>query len=195
VIMREEMPDNNSENPKSKKIWILISILSLAILLVVLGLRLFSDNKSMLKIGEAPEDFSLTTFSGEKIQSNDLRGKIILVNFWASWCVTCDEEAVVLDQAWQELQKKANGETLFLGVAYMDTEPAARDFLEEYGVSYPNGPDLRGEVSDLYQVQGVPETFILDQDGILRSIKYGPFLSVEEILSLINPLLAGQGSE
>jgi cytochrome c biogenesis protein CcmG/thiol:disulfide interchange protein DsbE len=193
--MRIEMPEKTSENPRTKKIWIIVSILSLVILLVVLGLRLFSDDKSMLKIGEAPEDFSLTTFSDEKIQTSDLRGKIILVNFWASWCVTCDEEAVLLEQAWHELQKKAPGGTFFLSVAYMDTEPAARSFLEEYGVTYPNGPDLRGEISDLYQVQGVPETFILDQDGILRSIKYGPFLSVEEILSLINPLLSDQGAE
>jgi cytochrome c biogenesis protein CcmG/thiol:disulfide interchange protein DsbE len=193
--MRKEMPEKTSENPRIKKIWIIVSILSLVILLVVLGLRLFSGDRSMLEMGEAPEDFSLTTFSGESIQTSDLRGKIVVVNFWASWCVTCDEEAVVLEQAWQELQEKAPGETFFLGVAYMDTEPAARSFLEEYSVSYPNGPDLRGEISDLYQVQGVPETFILDQDGILRSIKYGPFLSVEEILSLINPLLTGQGGE
>jgi cytochrome c biogenesis protein CcmG/thiol:disulfide interchange protein DsbE len=193
--MRKEMPDNNSENPKNKKIWIIVIIFSLVILLVVLGLRLFSGDRSMLEMGEAPEDFSLTTFSGESIQTSDLRGKIVLVNFWASWCVTCDEEAIVLEQAWQELQKKAPDETLFLGVAYMDTEPAARSFLEEYGVTYPNGPDLRGEISDLYQVQGVPETFILDKEGVLRSIKYGPFLSVEEILSLINPLLTGQGAE
>jgi len=193
--MRKEMPDKNFENPKSKRIWIIVSLFSLVILLVVLGLRLFSDDRSMLEMGEAPEDFSLTTFSGEIIQKSDLRGKIVVVNFWASWCVTCDEEAVVLEQAWQELQEKAPGETFFLGVAYMDTEPAARSFLEEFSVSYPNGPDLRGEISDLYQVQGVPETFILDQDGILRSIKYGPFLSVEEILSLISPLLTGQGGE
>jgi len=193
--MRKEMKDNNSENPKSKRIGIIVSLFSLIILLVILGLRLFSDDKSMLEMGKAPEDFSLMTFSGESIQMGDLRGKIVLVNFWASWCVTCDEEAVVLEQVWQELQEKAPGETFFLGVAYMDTEPAARSFLEEYSVSYPNGPDLRGEISDLYQVQGVPETFILDQDGILRSIKYGPFLSVEEILSLINPLLTGRGGE
>ncbi|MFA5611383.1 MAG: TlpA disulfide reductase family protein, partial [Anaerolineaceae bacterium] len=85
--------------------------------------------------------------------------------------------------------------TLFLGVAYMDTEPAARSFLQEYGVTYPNGPDLRGEISDLYQVQGVPETFVLDQDGVLRNIKYGPFLSVDEILSLIQPLLTVKEGE
>jgi cytochrome c biogenesis protein CcmG/thiol:disulfide interchange protein DsbE len=193
--MRKEMPDNNSENPKSKRIGIIVSLFSLIIILVILGLRLFSDDKSMLKMGEAPEDFSLITFSGERIQTSDLRGKIVLVNFWASWCVTCDEEAVLLVEAWQELQEKAPGETFFLGVAYMDTEPAARSFLQEYGVTYPNGPDLRSEISNLYQVQGVPETFILDQEGILRSIKYGPFLSVEEILSLINPLLSGQGAE
>ena len=100
--VRKEIPDINSKNPKSKKIWIILSLVSLVVLLVILGLRLFSDDRSMLEMGEAPEDFSLTAFSGEKIQTSDLRGKILLVNFWASWCVTCDEEAVLLEQAWQD---------------------------------------------------------------------------------------------
>jgi len=77
----------------------------------------------------------------------------------------------------------------------MDTEPAARSFLQEYGVTYPNGPDLRGEISSLYQVQGVPETFVLDQDRVLRNIKYGSFLSVDEIMNLIEPLLPVQEGE
>jgi len=180
---------SSSEHPKVKRIWTLVILLSLIIFLGLIGVRLFMDGKEMLEIGDAPGNFTLTTFSSEKIHTGDLHGKVVLVNFWASWCVTCDEEAVLLEEAWQALQNVAPGEILFLGVAYMDTEPAARSFLQEYGVTYPNGPDLRGEISDFYQVQGVPETFILDQDGVLRNIKYGPFISIDEIMNLIEPLL------
>ncbi|NLO38785.1 MAG: TlpA family protein disulfide reductase [Ruminiclostridium sp.] len=193
--MNANKAGNRSEHPKVNKFWTLVILLSLIIFLGVIGVRLFKGGEEMLEIGDAPGNFALTTFSNEKIHTGDLQGKIVLVNFWASWCVTCDEEAVLLEKAWQELQKAAPGETLFLGVAYMDTEPAARSFLQEYGVTYPNGPDLRGEISDLYQVQGVPETFVLDQDGVLRNIKYGPFLSVDEILSLIQPLLTVKEGE
>lgn len=193
--MNANKAGNRSEHPKVNKFWTLVILLSLIIFLGVIGVRLFKGGEEMLEIGDAPGNFALTTFSNEKIHTGDLQGKIVLVNFWASWCVTCDEEAVLLEKAWQELQNAAPGETLFLGVAYMDTEPAARSFLQEYGVTYPNGPDLRGEISDLYQVQGVPETFVLDQDGVLRNIKYGPFLSVDEILSLIQPLLTVKEGE
>ena len=193
--MNANKAGNRSEHPKVNKFWTLVILLSLIIFLGVIGVRLFKGGEEMLEIGDAPGNFALTTFSNEKIHTGDLQGKIVLVNFWASWCVTCDEEAVLLEKAWQELQKAAPGETLFLGVAYMDTEPAARSFPQEYGVTYPNGPDLRGEISDLYQVQGVPETFVLDQDGVLRNIKYGPFLSVDEILSLIQPLLTVKEGE
>lgn len=195
MTVNTKKPDSNSENTEKNRIWTLLIVLSLVILLGIFGVRLFWGDEEMLEIGDAPGDFSLTTFSGEKIHTGDFEGKVLLVNFWASWCVTCDEEAVLLEEAWQELQKAAPGEILFLGVAYMDTEPAARSFLQEYGVTYPNGPDLRSEISDLYQVQGVPETFILDQHGILRNIKYGPFLSVDEILNFIEPLLPVQEGE
>jgi len=193
--MNANKTGNRSEHPKVNKFWTLVILLSLIIFLGVIGMRLFKDGEEMLEIGDAPGNFTLTTFSNEKIHTGNLQGKVVLVNFWASWCVTCDEESVLLEEAWQELQNAAPGETLFLGVAYMDTEPAARAFLQEYGVTYPNGPDLRGEISSLYQVQGVPETFVLDQDGVLRNIKYGPFLTVDEILSLIQPLLTVKEGE
>lgn len=85
----------------------------------------------------------------------------------------------MLAETWSKFQTE--GAVVFLGAAYMDTEPDGLDSLETYGVTYPNGPDLRGEISNLYQVSSVPETFALDAEGILRMVKIGPFTSTGEI--------------
>jgi cytochrome c biogenesis protein CcmG, thiol:disulfide interchange protein DsbE len=82
------------------------------------------------------------------------------------------------------------GRVIFLGVAYMDTEPASRAYLAEYGVTYPNGPDLRGTISKIYQVNSVPETYVLDGDGMLRYLKIGSFASLDEIISAVDAVLA-----
>jgi len=89
----------SSEHPKVKRIWTLVILLSLIIFLGLIGVRLFMDGEEMLEIGDAPGNFTLTTFSSEKIHTGDLQGKVVLVNFRASWCVTCDEETVLLEEA------------------------------------------------------------------------------------------------
>lgn len=89
----------------------------------------------------------------------------------------------MLEEAWS--QYKMEGEVVFLGAAYMDTEQDAVDFLETYAVTYPNGSDLRGEISNLYQVTSVLETFVLDAEGILRVVNIGPFTATEEVFNAI----------
>ena len=95
------------------------------------------------------------------------------------------EEALMLEETWQYYQSEQPDEVVFLGVAYMDTETAALSFLSDYGVSYANGPDLGGEISSIYQVNSVPETYILDRSGSLQYVKFGPFISEEEILAAV----------
>jgi cytochrome c biogenesis protein CcmG/thiol:disulfide interchange protein DsbE len=193
--MTQNRDKSTAANTSKKKLWLIVLILGLVVVLVQVGLLLFRDEGTMLSIGGTPKDFTLTTYSGEVVQTLDLEGKIVLINFWASWCTTCDEEAILLEQAWQEVRRTMPDDVVFLGVAYMDTEPAARDFLETYGITYPNGPDLRGEISKNYQVKGVPETYFLDRQGRLQHIKYGPFLSVDEIFAALEPLLEGSYSD
>ncbi len=75
------------------------------------------------------------------------------------------------------------------GVDYVDTEPEALAYLEEFQVTYPNGPDLRTKISQAFRITGVPETYIIDQDGVIVYVRIGPFRSLEEIKSFIDPLL------
>jgi cytochrome c biogenesis protein CcmG, thiol:disulfide interchange protein DsbE len=136
--------------------------------------------------GERAPDFELQTFGGPTIRLAELRGQVVVINFWASWCIPCEDEAADLESTWQ--QYKDQGVT-FLGVAYVDTESGSRGFIDRFGITYPNGPDLRTEISHRYRIKGVPETFIVGKDGILRALIVGP-TTAAQLQEKIVPLLA-----
>lgn len=152
-------------------------------LLTLLALQLKNSRQQSLEIGADIPDFAITTFSGEHIQKSELAGKTILLNFWSSWCASCDEEGAALEEVWQEV--KDSGDIVFLGVNYVDTEKDSIAFLEKYGITFPNGPDLGSRVSRIFKVQGVPETYIIGRDGVLAAIQIGPFTSAEEIRAIL----------
>ena len=130
---------------------------------------------------------ALTTFDGETINLTDLKGKVVVLNFWASWCKPCEQEAADLEAAW--LAYKPRGDVVFLGVDYVDTEPEARGYLEKFNITYPNGPDLGTRISQAFRIRGVPETYIIDQENVLRSVQIGPFRDLSQMQSMIDPLL------
>lgn len=182
-----QMTENN---PPKQNLSIRVIVTAFLLLLVFLSLiawALQRTRQGSISIGQHVNTFTLTTSDGKTINTADLEGKIILVNFWASWCQTCEQEAADLQAAWRTYQK--GGDVLFLGVDYVDTESEAKDYLDKFGITYPNGPDLRSEISDLFRIRGVPETFIIDRQGNLAFIKIGPFSSLSEIQSMINELL------
>lgn len=158
-------------------------------LLALVGSRLTSvivDNSGGA-IGSAAAEFTLTSFDGDEYVLSDLRGKVVLINFWASWCLPCEAEAPILEGAWVYYQDR--GDVLFLGIAYADTESKSLEFLEKFGVTYPNGPDLGTRISEAYVVKAVPETYIIDQNGIMVYAKIGQLLSMDEIINEIDALL------
>lgn len=160
----------------------------LLLLLGLLALGLVRAQRPIVEIGSQAPDFVLTTFEDQQIDSRDLAGKVIVLNFWASWCKPCEQEAPDLEAAWRLYEP--TGQVMFLGVDYVDTEPEAMAYLEKFDITFPNGPDLGTRISQAFnRKMGVPETYIIDQDGVLRYIKIGPFLSVNEITAIINPLL------
>ena len=81
------------------------------------------------------------------------------------------------------------GDVIFLGVDYVDTEPQALSYLEKFQITYPNGPDLRTRISQAFRIRGVPETYFIDSEGKLAFKQIGPFSSLAEIKSVIDPLL------
>ena len=177
-----------NEKPRRVATWVVL--VSFAGLIAFLGLIAWGLRRAQsgpIVIGQQVPPFSLTTFEGQTLNTNSMSGKVVLVNFWASWCKPCEQEAAELEQAWQ--QYKDGGQVVFLGLDYVDTEPQALGYLQKFGVTYPNGPDLRTVVSQMFRTTGVPETYILDKQGRLAYVKKGPFISVDEITTVIDGLL------
>jgi cytochrome c biogenesis protein CcmG/thiol:disulfide interchange protein DsbE len=177
-------------------LWAQILIwLSITGLLVLVGLGLIRAQRPMVSVGSLAPDFSLTLFDGytldgaSSLKLSDLRGKVVVINFWASWCKPCEQEAATLEAAWRLYQPA--GEVVFLGIAWTDTEPKSKAFLKRFGITYPNGPDLGTRISQLYNRNlGVPETYFIGRDGTIKHIQIGPFASVSQIQALIDRLLA-----
>lgn len=113
-------------------------------------------------IAKPAPHFSLTLFDGSVLRLEDLRGKVVFLNFWASWCPPCRAEARMLEAAWRKYREQG---VVFLGVNMQDKEESARAFLEEFGITYPNGLDRGSRIAIGYGVWGLPETFFIDGDG------------------------------
>ncbi len=180
-------PLDEATSPRSIRWGRLLAWGGLIVLLIILALGLLRSQQGPVGPGEQAPAFVLTTFDGQEINSASLAGKIIVVNFWASWCKPCEQEAADLQTAWEEYDP--SGQVVFLGVDYVDTEPEAMEYLAKFDITYPNGPDLGTRISQSFRIQGVPETYFIDQDGKLTFVKKGPFTSLNEIRAVIDPLL------
>jgi cytochrome c biogenesis protein CcmG/thiol:disulfide interchange protein DsbE len=187
-------PTNARPARRGVPVWIQILIWAGLIgLLAILAIGLSRSQRGTLQPGDRVGDFELKLFNGYEYQDQAqvgfaaLRGKVLLINFWASWCKPCEQEAAELHSAWAYY--KDRGDVLFIGIDYVDTEPEAREYLEKFDIIFPNGPDLGTEISQMFRIKGVPETYFFDKDGILRYVQVGPFNSEGQIQSIIDPLL------
>lgn len=156
-------------------------------LLALVAVQLRASLQGVLTRGEQAPAFVLTTFEGETISSEELAGNVVVLNFWASWCLPCEQEAEHLQQAWELYEDR--GDVVFLGVAYVDTERESLAYLERFNITYPNGPDLGTNIYRSFRARGVPETFVINKLGEVASVKIGPYLTLEEITTVIDRLL------
>ena len=167
-------------------------IIPLAVLpvLALLTYGFWTDPRGEVRsplIGKPAAPFTLSTFAGPPLSLESLRGRVVVLNFWASWCVpACYEEAPVLQQAWRDYEKR--GVTM-VGINIQDKDEAARKFMEQFGFTFPNAMDAGGKISVDYGVYGVPETFFIDRKGRIRERKVGA-VTDEVIRGHVERLLA-----
>jgi len=167
------------------RFWQAVIVGILLIFIIFLGARLLQTNRSEHRASGTAPDFTVTTFDGKTISLADLKGQGVVLNFWASWCDPCRDEAALLEETWRA--EKDNG-IAFIGLDYLDQEPAALEYLAEYGVTYPNGPDLRSEAARRYGIKGVPETFFIDPEGNIAEIIIGPIVDPGKMSALLDKI-------
>ncbi len=159
-----------------------VGILVAAVALVGLlayGLSLDPKRIPSVFVGKPAQGFSAAWISGQKhipkaaesgFRLEDIKGRPVVLNFWASWCVSCRAEAAELEAFWQKHQ----ADVLVVGVAIQDETDAAIKFAKYYGKTYALGLDVDGKAAIDYGVAGVPETFLIDASGIIRHKVVGP---------------------
>ena len=126
----------------------------------------------------------LRSFDGRDVQLIDLRGQVVVVNFWGSWCIPCREEAPALERVWQATR---GGDVQFVGVNVWEAENDALNFIREQRVSYLNLLDPAGQLAIELGLTGIPETYFVNRDGKLVRRWVGP-IGDDRLRSLVAEL-------
>ncbi|MCL4541415.1 MAG: TlpA family protein disulfide reductase [Chloroflexi bacterium] len=128
--------------------------------------------------------FHLQLFSGQTFDLYNERGKPVLINFWASWCIPCQTEVPALQKVWQAFHARV----VFLGIDVWDTRANAVTFLKDHNVAYPVAEDPSGHIAIDYGITGVPETFLLNKEGQVVDHWIGP-VDEKELTRLLEQLI------
>lgn len=171
-------------------------VLLIGLLVALLAWKIVNDSQgrflpSAIAQGELPDAplFELPRLDDDtSLALASLRGQGVVINFWASWCPPCRDEAPVLEAAWQKYQDEG---LVILGVDREDTPADARDFIEQFGLTYPNVRDAEDTLETPYGLTGFPETYFVDRQGRLVAHIPGP---VDELADLEPGIAAALGN-
>lgn len=159
------------------KTWHFILVIMVAGLLTLFYKGLWGDPRAIptVLIGtQAPTFSGPEVRTGETVEMNRFLGKVILINFWASWCLECRTEHENLLAISRRFSP--HPDFVMLGINYQDREEDALKYLQVYGSNFDHVRDLKGRISIDYGVYGVPETFVIDQQGVIRYKYVGPLV-------------------
>jgi cytochrome c biogenesis protein CcmG, thiol:disulfide interchange protein DsbE len=162
----------------------LVVVALLALFVWGMGRRGATVGSVQTPLREAPA-FQLALFNQGAFSLDQASGRPVVLNFWASWCIPCEDEAPVLQSA----STRYSNRIQFVGVDVQDTDTEAQRFLRRFGVTYPNGRDASGAISIDYGMSGVPETYFIRPDGRIQRKWAGP-LAAAQLESFLTELLA-----
>ena len=125
-----------------------------------------TGKSGITRVGKQAPEFTLPLFDGGEFTLHEHLGRPVVINFWASWCPPCRDEAPILEKVWRLYRERG---VTFIGVDIQDEEEAALAFIKEFDITYPNGRDLDGRITIDYGVGGIPVTFFVDREGMIVS--------------------------
>jgi cytochrome c biogenesis protein CcmG, thiol:disulfide interchange protein DsbE len=189
MVPMDELEPAASSRPRRR---ILIGAVAIAVVAGLLAVGLQRAPTQRI----AP-DFSLPRLDGPgSISSSQFQGTPLVVNFFASWCVPCREEAPLLEKTWQRYKDRG---IQFIGVNVTDTRSSARDFLHKYGITYPVVTDYSLDYAQKLKVPGLPITYFIDRDGRFLTTAAGKKVGVQHsgttVLGAISAAELRQGAE
>jgi len=174
-------------NFKSYKLLITLAVVGLVLALGIVGFLLMQANtkneptanslETKVETKEPAPNFTLALLGGKNFQFSEHKGKPVLINFFASWCLPCREEMPVLEQIAREYQTKG---VVFLGIAVDDTQEKMNDFIKRYNVTFPVGLDKTAEIQKSFGLYGIPTTYFIDKQGVINYFHSG--VVTEELL-------------
>ncbi len=192
--LNETTPETAEAKPRRSRWGVIALWVGVFSLLALLGWALLNVSATRPEAGEAAPALDVEFFNGYEWEERktadleDMRGKVVVLNFWASWCVECRLEADLIEDTWRKYEDQ---DVVFLGVAYADVEPNSIAYLNEFDITYPNAPDLGTDISDEYEITGVPETFFIDKEGTIQHVQIGPLN--QQVMDGVIQRLLGEG--
>ena len=135
-------------------------------------------------------DFDLELLSGGAVSLSEQRGKVVIVNLWASWCPPCREEMPAMQRIY-EANRDRGLEILAVNMTWQDSEQAAADFVSQFGLTFPIPLDQDGFVARQYLLRALPSTFFIDREGVIQKVIIGGPISEATIQTTVEELLAG----
>ena len=168
-MMSNKISEDNEKGLPKAALVIIILVVVAAVVFIVLGQR---EKFEPVVAGTVAPEFELPGLDGKQHKLSEYRGKVVFLNFWATWCKPCAEEIPSMQELHENL-KAFPFEIVAVSVD-KDGPEVIEPFLKKYGVTFPVLHDRKGKVKELYKTTGVPETFILDQNGVIAEKVWGP---------------------
>ena len=157
-------------------------------LFLTVGLRLVQAGL----LGNPAKPFIVTSLDGKTISLDSLKGKVVILNFWATWCPPCQAEIPEFVQFYRDFEKKG---VVIIGLGVSDNDAALQKFSKTNRINYPVANDKGGRVSSLYGgIRSIPTTFIIDRKGVIRNMRVGG-INRQELLKMVEPYLSGVTKE
>lgn len=169
-----------------------------ALVFVFAGILVFSylgkttERNARPVIGRSAPVFSLDSLAKESVNLSDFKGQVVLINFWASWCMPCRTEMLDLQTAYEAYRDQG---FVILAIDVGEPQRMAAAFAQEFGLTFPVLLDSNSRIAQRYGVRALPSSFFVDQEGILRDIVIGGPMNQDYIESKIKPLLESREKE